>query len=182
MTDLRSATTILEVSGTEAGAPLHKALEGDAIAAKNAHGALIAKNGAGNFKYLLVDDNGAVVMTSETAATMAHLSANGKVVGSGSFVSIATITLTPDLEYENIGFVVGCYRDAEFRIIHLNNVTPIVLAQGFLVGAGSLSLTETLKNLKFTAGSTGAQELTIQGLNQNALSDLRATVTVDERL
>lgn len=65
--DVRSSTPTLEDSSTQEGLPIHKALEGDAVLNKNAHGAFIAKKQIGStFTYLLADEEGRLVTSAIT--------------------------------------------------------------------------------------------------------------------
>lgn len=178
MADLRTSFTILEDSATAAGLPLHKALEGETVTAKNAHGAFVAKDPSGNFKYLETNAQNELKISME--GDLAQVSAKGTVSGSASFVDVATLTLTADKVYRNIGFICGCFRDAEFKIVQVDDATTTDRGLGILVGAGSLTVAEELAGLKVTAGSTGTQTLKIQAKNANALSDLRATLTAEE--
>ncbi len=176
MTDLRTSVAILEDAVTGGGLPLHKALEGDVAAAKNAHGALVAVDPSLNFAYLRVNAQSELITSSE--ADFAQVNAKGSASGSASFVDVATLTLSANKVYKNIGFVVGCYRDAEFKIILDDNGTPSDIALGLLMGSGSQAA--QLKGLKATAGATGTQQIKIQAKNQNVLSDFRATLTAEE--
>lgn len=181
MTDVRTSFPTLEISGTEVGAPLHRVLEGDAYAAKNASAALVAKDVTGLLlKYLKVDANGALLVTSDAVATCKK--ARGELAaGSGSLVLVtgATIPLTVDKEYREIGFIVSCQRDALFQIVQVDDATETILGE-IVVGSGAYTVSDQLHCLSFTAGSTGTQALKIVAKNFNALSSLRASITVEE--
>lgn len=65
--DLRPSFPPLEDFSTQAGLPLHKALEGDASANKNAHGAFVAKKDSdGTFVYMLTDEDGRLITSALT--------------------------------------------------------------------------------------------------------------------
>lgn len=181
MADLRTSVMILEDSGTQAGVPVHKVLQGDPLAAKNAVPVLGFKDAAGNLRYPKVDAQDRILTNSDVGDT-ACLSAKGELVaGSASFALVtgAVLTLVPDLEYVEVGFVVSCFRDAIFQVVQVDDAVETVLAE-VLVGAGALTFSAELHCLSFVAGSTGTQELKLMAKNQNGLSSLRGTLTVTE--
>lgn len=172
MADVRPSYPNLE-DGSNVGAALAKALAGDTSTAKNAQGALVAIDGASQFQYLKVNGSGELVVSSG-GVDVANLSDAQEHVGSATFVDVAVVTLNTDHVYQNIGFVTQCFRDSLFKIVWNDDGTPTVLA--YLPNNDS----DVVPNLSFTSGSTGTQELKIQALNQNVLSELRGTLTVDE--
>jgi len=180
MADPRTSFTILEDSSSQAGLPLHKALEGDAIASINAHGALVAKNGT-NFAYLKVDPStGALLVTDETAGVC--LKAKGETAaGSATLVVVtgATITLAVSMVYNKLGFLVSCRRDALFQIIWNNGGVETILGE-IVVGSGAYTVSSELHCLQFTSGAVGTQELKLKAMNFEALSSLRGSLTVEE--
>jgi len=180
MADLRTSFVVLEDSSTAAGLPLHKALEGEAVAAKNAHGAFVAKDASSNFKYLEINTQGELKTTSQ--GDVSQENATGTATGSATFVDVATLTLTVLKTYINIGWIVGCWRDAVFQIVQLDDVTTTTVAQGLITGAGDYSDSSELPGLSVTAGASGTQTLKIQAKNLvgAALSDFRATITALE--
>ena len=179
MADVRTSFPILEVSGTEAGVPLHKVLEGDASASKNALAALAFKDIAGNLRYPKVNANDELVISTEATDVACLTDRAENAAGSATDVDLATITLLTDHEYKEIGFVVSCARDALFQVVQIDDATTTVLAD-VIVGAGAYSVAQEIKCLSFTSGSTGTQTLKIRAKNLNALSALRATLTVTE--
>jgi hypothetical protein len=65
--DVRTSFPTLEDSSTQAGLPIHKALEGDSSTNKNAHGVFTAKKQSdGNFVYMLTDDDGRLITSALT--------------------------------------------------------------------------------------------------------------------
>lgn len=180
MTDLRTSFPILEDSSTQAGLPLHKVLEGDAAAAKNALAGLVAKDAAGNLRYLNLDDAGNLAITLDGVGIpkKARSAANG----SASNVTIADISLTPNAVHRGLSWVVSCFRDAIFEIVLINDPagtpTESILAD-ILVGTGDTTDSGALKEISFTAGAT-APVLRVRAKNANALSDFRATITTTE--
>lgn len=181
MTDIRASHPTLEDSSTGAGLPLHKVLEGDAAASKNASAALVAKDPTNNLIYLATDASGRLKITGE--ATTANLSGTGVVAGNAAFTTIATITLQNSKVYEDIAVVVGCFRDTEYEIAwnDATGPTETVIARGLLTGAGQLSLASHLNSLSFTSAVAGAQTLYVKGKNMNVVSEMKATISVKER-
>lgn len=182
MSDPRTSFIVLEDSSSQAGLPLHKALEGEAIAAKNAHGALVAKNGT-NFAYLKVDPSTGALLTTSEGATECK-KANGELAaGSASLATVtgAVIPLTTDTVYEDIGFVVSSRRDSLFQIIWNDDGVETVIAEA-IVGSGAPTFSAKLHCLSFTSGATGTQELKVVAKNFEALSSLRASLVANKVL
>lgn len=182
MADLRTSFMIIEDSGTQAGVPLHKALEGDAYAAKNAHGALVAKNGS-NFAYLKVDPSTGALITTSEGAKECNRATGELAAGSSTLADVtgAVITLTASAKYEDIGFIMACRRDALFQIVQVDDATEIVLAE-VIVGSGAYTVSDQIHCVSFTAGATGTQELKVVAKNFEALSSLRASITASKIL
>jgi len=181
MADLRTSFVILEDSITQAGVPLHKVLEGDTPAAKNALPSLSFKDSAGNLVYPQLDNSGALPVTLEGSKVCK--SERGEVVGSASFVDIATIVLTNGATYEDLDWVVSCFRDSHFQIVTVYDVggadTETVLAD-MLVGAGSFTHAGKLKCEAFTAPGSLVNVIKLKAKNMNALSDMRGSFTIGE--
>lgn len=184
MADLRTSFVTLEDASTQAGLPIHKALEGDAILNKNAHGALVAKDNSDNFKYLEVDPAGALKVSM--GADYACLSDDGEdAAGSATYVTIASITLTVDKVYKDLEALVSSFRDSVFQVLWIDNEgdpgeVSTTLVSGVRVGAGDYNEMVHFACMEFTAGSTGTQKLLIQGKNLNALSAMSATLSIKE--
>lgn len=87
--------------------------------------------------------------------------------------------MTASAVYEDIGFVVSSRRDSLFQIIQQNDVTETILAE-IIVGAGQYTVSSQVHCLTITAGATGVQKLKVKAKNFEALSSLRATVTINE--
>lgn len=180
MADVRSVFVNLEDSSSKAGLPLHKALEGEAIAAKNAQGALVAKDPSGNFKYLETDANGNLTVIA--GYDYAALSDHGTNAGNAAFQDIATITLTADKEYKSLEWLVSSFRDTVFQLVQIDDATETVLIDGIRVGNALLTNSGKLEGLEFTAGSTGTQELVLRGKNLNATSTMDGVITIKEMI
>lgn len=182
MADPRTSFSVLEDSSTQAGLPLHKVLEGDAYAAKNALPALVAKSGA-NLTYLSINPaTGALYVDTSGVTSICMKSPAGELAaGSATLVAVtsAEISLTVDMVYEDIAFVVSSRRDSLFQIVHQDDATFTVLAE-IIVGSGAYTEIGQLHCLSITAGSTGVQKLLVKAKNFEALSSLRATITASE--
>lgn len=181
MPDPREIFPILEDASTQAGLPIHKVLQGDALAAKNAVPVLGFKDAAGNLRYPKVDAQDRV-LTNSDVGDEACLSARGELAaGNAAFTLVtgAVITLQADFEYHSVGFLVSCRRAAHFQIVQVDDATETILADIILEG-GQPTASEEMHCLSLVAGSTGTQELKVVGKNFEALSALRATITVTE--
>lgn len=180
MADLRTSFPTLEDSGTQAGVPLHKVLEGDSPTAKNASAGLVAKNAAGNLIYLRTDAAGNLLTTQDGGGTLK--TDRGTAVGNASFQTVAEITLTAAAVYKGLSWVVSCFRDAIFEIAVINDPsgtpTEEIIAD-VLVGAGDMTDSGALKEVTFTAGATDPV-LRLRAKNTNALSDFRGTISTTE--
>jgi len=204
MADVRESFTTLEGASQE-GLALRAVQQGDAVAAKNGSLAFSHQDTSGNAKaapikvegnakgdaiptlpaidpsnnlqYLKVNAAGQLSVTSEAVGNALH--AHAKIAGNASLTDIATITLTADKRYENFDFLVACFRDAIFQVVQIDDATETILAE-VLCGPGQFSFHGKLEELEILAGSTGTQEVVIRGQNVNALSDLRATISVKE--
>lgn len=182
MTDLRTSTPILEDSSTAAGLPLHKVLEGDALAAKNALAALIAKSGS-NLAYLKVKPSTGALMvdTSGAVVNKKNSPAGELAAGSATIVAVtgAEIALSVGKVYNSVSIVCSSRRDSLFQIIWLDDVTETVICE-FIVGSGAFTVVETVPDFEITAGSTGVQKLLVKAKNFEALSSLRASIFAAE--
>lgn len=182
-TDLPQAMPVLENPSGNAGVPLSKVAQGDAAAGKNYLGALGAKDAAGNLQFPLVNDNRELVISLESA-NVASLSGTAKVTGHASVEQdVVAVTLQATTEYRKIGWIVSCFRQAEFRLVHIADAegTPVETELAtILVGPGQYSNVGELSCLAFSSGGTGVQELKLVGINKEAVSDLRGTVSVEE--
>lgn len=187
MGDLRTSFTVLEDPSTQAGLPIHKISEGDAVSGKNALPVIAFKDGGGNFRYPKVDDSDRLLVTTENVGAAADLSARGELAaGSLTMVDItgASIDLVVDLNYEKLAVVVSCARDAHFQVVFVDNAgapgeASTILADA-LVGSGCMTFQIDMTCLGFSAGATGSQLLKVKGKNLTAQSAMRATIAVSE--
>jgi len=182
MADVRTSFITLEDVASGAGVPLHRALEGDAAAGKNAHGALVAKDGGGLLQYLKVNANRELVISTESA-DLACLSDEGGVAGTTGFQDIATIPLANSAVYKKLSVLGSCFRDTIYEAVWVDDVggadTETILAT-FRTGAGQYNHSDTYECAEFTSGGSGTQELRIRAKNLNTTSDIDAAISVLE--
>jgi hypothetical protein len=178
MADVRASFCVLEDATSKAGMPLTKVAEGDAIASKNALAGLVAKDGSDELAYLKVDANGKLLVAFSEIAEL--YDSDTHAGDKDAYQAVATVTLTVDKNYSNLHMWASCYRDAVFQLIHNNNGTPAILVDGVRVGSGQFSFAGIMKQLKFTAGSTGTQQLIIKGKNESVASTMTGVIGIDE--
>ena len=174
MSELRESFPSTEDTGTGAGVPLGARIEGQPAAAIQGAIGFAFKDSAGNVILPSLNSSGQLPVTSEVSGN--GLYARGTNAGSNSQVTIASLTLVASKKYENIQMIVSCFRDSTFQLIWSNNAAETILCD-LRCGPGGFSAQANLGDLEFTSGSTGAQLLLIKGKNENALSNLTATVS-----
>jgi hypothetical protein len=180
MADVRTNFPVLEDPSTQAGLPLHKVLEGDSSTGKNALASMVAADAAGNLKYMRVNQNNELVVSTESSISYALLSDSGSNAGSATYVDLVTIALQNDLVYRELEAIVSCFRDAVFQVVFIDDATETLLVPGIRAGAGDYNGPLSFKTLEFVAGATGTQQLVIRGKNINATSTLDAALTIKE--
>lgn len=181
MADLRISFPTLEDAATQAGLPLHKVLEGDSLTSKNAHAVFTAKNDAGQAKYLLQNDAGETLVSID--GTFVGLSDKGQASGNASVTTIFDLPLQNDYVYKNISFLCSCFRDAEFEIVQIDDSagTPVETSHFEpLTTPGDNNISHNAPSFTFTAGSTGVCIIRVRAKNINALSDFRASLSIQE--
>jgi len=105
------------------------------------------------------------------------LKVRGTIVGNAALSTVASLALAVDEIYENLDFIVSCFRDCRFQVIFSDNGAETILADA-ICGPGAYSFHANLNELEIVAGSTGAQLLLIKGINPNAPSDMYASASV----
>lgn len=106
------------------------------------------------------------------------LGARGTIVGNAALTTIATITLANSKIYDDLDFIVSCFRDARFQVILSDNAVETIISDA-ICGPGAFSFHGELAHREITSGATGTQLLLIKGLNLNALSDMYASLSVN---
>jgi len=103
--------------------------------------------------------------------------ARGTVGGSLTLVTVATLTLAVSEIYENLDFMVSCFRDARFQVILNDNGAETIIADA-ICGPGQFSFHGQMSEGEFATGASGTQSIIIKALNLNALSDFYASCSV----
>ena len=183
MADVRTAQVTLEDSGSEAGVPLHRALEGETVTAKNAQGAFVAKKD-GNFVYLNLDGAGNLLTTMDGGGICKRAGTDGTpVTGSMSKTNIAEITLDVGKVFRNLSWTVANFRDTIYDIELIDDpagVPSIVQSKEILVGAGDLTSSGRDHCFEFDTTGLTAPVLRISGTNTNAPSDFRGSISITQ--
>jgi len=180
MANVRESFATLEDSATGAGLPLHKVLEGDAAAAKNASPALVAKDDSNNLIYLRTNASGALEIIE---GGFACLQDAAEVTGSATNVDVCTITGQNSKKYRVMA-AGSCTRHATFEVVGVDDVgvsdTETIL--GYIdVGPGDFFNELTLECNEWTSGASGVQEIRLRAKNNFGVnSDLRGTLTAKE--
>jgi hypothetical protein len=179
MSDVRTSFPILE-DATQAGVALHKVLEGDAAAGKNALAALVGKKPDGSLAYLTLDAAGNIAVTMDGGGTSKR--ARGTATGATTVTTVCEIALTPSATYRGLSWLVSCFRDAIYEVALINDPsgtpTEVILAD-MLVGSGDLTDSGALKEVAFTAGADDPV-LRLRAKNLTVASDFRGTITTTE--
>lgn len=178
MADLREAFGTLEDAATGAGEALISRIEGEAAAGQNGSIGFAFKDNSGNVILPTLTADGRLPVSQNAAGTC--LSGNDKVVGSATEVQVLEISLAAGETYKELDITVSCFRDAIFRIAHVNDPagTPTETDLGeVLVGPGSFTQHLNHKCMEFVAGATDPV-LRIYGQNLNSLSDMRAIASL----
>lgn len=172
---------ILQDTADNSGAPWHLTAEGDAVNARNKGMVVIAKDSLGNAQIPEVDSQNRLLVNSEGADTVG-LKGEGDNAGSGTFVDLFDITLQNDTQYQQLEWLVSCFREATFEILWIDDEggtpTETILCTP-KVGSGAYSNSGQLF-APFTTGSVGNQVLRVRALNQTALSQLEAAASIQE--
>jgi hypothetical protein len=151
--------------------------EGDTATAVKALPVLAGKDGSGNLAYIPI--SGGAVPVTFAAVVGDGKKARGTATGSATNVTVASLTLASSKTYENLDFIVSCFRDAIFQVILSDNATETIIAEA-LTASGQYSFQGKLQEGEITSGATGTQLLLIKAKNLDAshLSDFRAALSV----
>jgi len=183
MADPRANFPVLEDASTGAGLPLHKVLQGDPLASKNALAALGFKNAGNNLRYPLVDENDILFVRNALGYT-ANLSEKGELAAGsiGSIVDVtgASLTLQNSKVINGVSVIVSCRRGALFQIVWDDDGVESVLGE-VVLDAGQYSFSDVFPSIEFTTGATGDQFLKLKAKNFEApASSLRGTISAVE--
>lgn len=184
MTDSNPLFSSLD-DGAGGGVALHKVLEGDAAAAKNASPALVAKDESGNLIYLKVNALGQLSTTSDTVSGNCKGGHLTKTAGSTSRTQVgADISLVAGKALSSLEWAFYNYRSTEYEIIIVDDPagTPVeTTVMEALCSEGSASAIGRqvcLDDIDTTGMTTPVMR--VFGTNLNKASDFRARVTVQE--
>jgi len=207
MSDIRPSFPTTENTGTGAGVSLGSRVEGDASAAIAGAISFAFKDNSGNVILPALSATGQIVTNGLTDAqlratavpvsgpltdaqlratpvpvTFGTVTGNGKrargtVGGSLTLVTVATLALAVSQTYENLDFVISCFRDSRFQVILNDNGAESIIVEGCLT-PGCSSFHGQLSEAEFVTGATGTQSIIIKALNLNSLSDFYASVSV----
>lgn len=172
---------VLQDTADSDGKPWHLVAEGDPVASRNFGGMAIAKDASGNFRVPAVDSTDRLIVNTE-ADDIVDLKGEGDNAGSGSFVTLFDITLQTSTVYKNLEWVVSCFRDATFELVHIADLggSPVeTLLATPKVGSGNATSPGKLTN-RFTSGGTGTQVLRVRATNLTATSQLEAAASIQE--
>lgn len=186
MADLRESFPTLEDSATGAGLPLHKVLEADASAAKNASASLAAvRDSDDTLRYLRLSDSGALLISDATPGTCKRAGTDGTpVAGSASKTQVAEISLTVAKSYEDLSWSVCNFRDTIYTIELIDDpagVATIVQTLDIMVGPGDFTDSGRDKCWSFDTTGMTSPVLRLSGTNQNGLSDFRGSISIFEQ-
>lgn len=159
----------------------HVDVEGDAAAGKEGLVAFAFKDSTGDLVLPQLDSSGALPVSAAVTSTRKKSQAGELAAGSATIADVtnASIALTASKVYYGITAIVSSRRDSLFQLVQVNDATTTVLAEA-IVGAGQYTFEFDLPDYQFTAGATGTQTLKIMAKNFEALSSLRAVLTVNE--
>lgn len=183
MSDVRSSFPSLEGSAGE-GLPLHKVLEGDASAAKNASAGLVAKRQSdGTLQYINLDDAGNMLVVTDGAGLCKQAATATPIGGSNSKTTVCEIALTIGKQHRNLEWGVTNFRDTIYEIEVIDDPlgTPsIALNHTVLCGPGDMTDTGKLHCFEFDTTGMTAPVLRLSGTNLNSTSDFRGTIAITE--
>jgi hypothetical protein len=159
----------------------HQDQEGDAAAGKEGLVAFAFKDSTGDLVLPQLNAAGGLPVSVATISTRKKSQAGELAAGSATLANVtnASITLTASKVYYGITAIVCSRRDSLFQLVQVDDATSTVLAE-CIVGAGQYSFEMLWPDMEITAGATGTQTLKIMAKNFEALSSLRATLTVNE--
>jgi len=181
MSDEREVFPILENSATEAGEVLHLAVEGETTANKKAMSAFAFKDKDGNFIHPQLNNENVLPVSLDSGTTKR---ARNKVNGNAAMTLIVELDLLLEKVYTKISAIMSSTRTSiyEIRMVDDADGVPIETVIGDAVtGSGQFTFnwSHDVDEVS-TVGNTGTQKIRVYGMNNSAISDLRASVSVNE--
>lgn len=139
---------------------------------------MVAKDGSGNLQFLTVNASGQLAVDSTPGVPK---DARGSALGSiGSYVAVATLTLTASKVYESISTSASCTFPVVWKLEQVDDATTTIVAEG-ISGPGQFTIDFMPINVSRTAGATGTQQLKLSGKQlHGAASDMHAVVSAME--
>lgn len=180
MADIQEVFKIIEDEGTGNGEALRKRQEGDAAAGQNGSIGFAFKDDSGNVVLPALTSDGKIPVDTETAAGTVVRGRETLVSGSvtaGSDNDVVTLTLTPSQQYSMSDYMGSTTRICKWTLVQNDNGSETIL-DVFFTGPGQYSFSENPKNLSFSSGATGTQELILRGNPLNTATDLHGRVSI----
>lgn len=137
--------------------------EADAVDALNVP-VLGAKTFDGKLAYIPLNSDGAVIVSGE-GGTAVDNAGTATPSGNGSDTTVVSLTLDPDGNYNDIEAQGSCTFTTLWTLKQTDDVTVTTLGQ-FITGPGQFTAKIDMKQRR-TAGSSGLQNLTLIGNQQN---------------
>jgi hypothetical protein len=179
MSHVRESFPVLEDAITKEGIALHSSQNADLSAGKMGLTAWVFKDKDGKLVHPQLNNEGAVVVSSEGAGTPKNATSNGEVVGALTLTTICEVALTASKTVGKISVNGSCFREAIFYLIQLDDITETIIAS-FIVGSGSYSHVIDMKEYEITSGATGTQKLILKAKNLNKASDFLGSFSAIE--
>jgi len=179
MSHIRESFPILEDATTLAGVALHKSENGDASAGKVGMTAWVFKDKDGYLVHPQLNNEGAIVVSSEGAGTPKNATSGGEVVGALTLTTICEVALTAAKTVGKISVQGACFREAIFYLIALDDATEVIITS-FIVGSGQYSHTIPMGEYEFVTGATGTQKLILKAKNLSKASDFLGSFSAIE--
>lgn len=181
MADEREVFSMLEDTDGSGAAPSKKS-EGDVALASVAVPGLIAKDSSGNLKFLTLDADGKLPVSTETPGTC--FNQNGTVISvKDTDVDVATITGLTISKAHTLVFALGSSTQPVYwKVVQTNDATETTILD-FVTGSGQYSFQASDLSLDFTTGASGTQSIRVIGkqMNRGKVSDLHATIKILEK-
>ncbi len=113
-----------------------------------------------------------------SGSTSSSVFARGEdLTGSLTLVDVATISLDPDTGFKELDIICSCRNASFFQVVQDDDGAETVLVD-IILSAGQFTLGAILKQIQFTSGSSGVQELILRGKNFILASSLRGTIGI----
>jgi len=180
MADLEEVFKTLVDESTGAGEALVSRVEGEAGAAQAGSIGFAFKDSSGNVILPALTADGKIPVDTESAAGTI-IRGNATVAGTGGVASdVVVLTLTVNEVYNMADYMGAASRIAKWEIVLDDNGSETVL-DTFITGPGQFSFSKNPKNLEFSAGATGTQQLILRGTALFAGTDLHGRISIIDK-